>query len=877
LAGADDYSKAMPVILSFDYAYAAYPFGSTIFSETMFITVRGDCMGVEESFILYEEDLANLATRTPTTAFFIPTASQWGTFTIDLTQVVEQMKAFGFAEKTVFFGVSNLGNLGNNFYIDNIRYDDLVADFSFSENHLCGIGNTVRFDDTSVLGNPVSRKWTFEGGSPATSTSKGLSVKYNTVGKFGVGIEVADADGVTNSIFVEDLITVIDNTTKYPYTSTSTLSFETSTQRNVTPEATFNGWKVFDELGEANDIRFPPFTIGGVTSYYSAFGVGLYSVRFDNFNNLPGAGTTDGYISLPIDITKEKELTLIFDYAYRIYPGSADGLIIAYAIDCGDDTNLFGFTNLWEKYGNELATVSGSTTSAFYPTSTQWKTERIDLSAIIRANPNGKSIKVAILNYNDYGNNVWIDNIQLGKCTNAAPTSVASNVVYSDTKMGRTDLSWTRGNGTHVMVIAKKGAFSSSFAIPTGTTATMGTWHFGKNEIMPGHYLIHNGTGTFLNDVKGLMPNESYSFAVVEYNYSKICGDGGNRFAKATTKSVTTPTTNASAAWISGNTLTSANVYWTAGAGDGRIAVMRENAKVSGTMDRMLTHGTDYTGHTTLGMGHNLGDAHFVMHNGAGTSINANKLMAGKEYGFAVIEYYLDADNRKVYHAKDYKRASFIPQGRMASNTRMTSAGNTSMNISWTNGNGTKRMLVMKEGNNFPRTINTSNGMTYTANTNFGSGHHFGDGIYAVYSGTGSSTSVTGLKRNTRYSFAVVEFDDLSGTYYFKDYARVEARTANSGVREGVEEESQEISLSFEESFEVYPNPSRGEVNFVMFAGNQKPVHLAIYNTIGALVYEVTANDELNTKLDVSKFGKGMFVAKVTVDGNSATKKFVIE
>jgi subtilisin family serine protease len=869
LAGADDYSKAMPVVLSFDYAYAAYPLGSTIFSETMFITVRGDCMGVEESFILYEEDLANLATRTPTTAFFTPTASQWGTFTIDLTQIVEQMKAFGYAEKTVFFGVSNLGNFGNNFYIDNIRYDDLSANFMFSENHLCGTGNTVRFDDIST-GNPTSREWYFEGGSPMTSTNKGLSVRYNNIGKFDVGIEVTDADGFTSSIYVEDLISVIDNTTKYPYTSTSILDYETSAQRNATPSTTINGWKVFDELGESGDLLF--------TTARSAFGVGTASAAFDNYLNEAGTGTTDGYVSLPIDITKDKDLSLVFDYAYRIYPGSADGLIIAYAIDCGDDTDLFGFTTLWEKYGSDLATVSGSTTSSFNPTSTQWKTERIDLSAVIRANPNGKSIRIALINYNDYGNRIWVDNIQLGKCAPIAPTVSASNLSFSDIGMGRVDLSWTRGNGNNQMVIAKKGKFAVDFAIPAGTTASAGTWHFGKNEIMPGHFLIYHGTGTTLNDVKGLMAGEEYSFAVVEYSTSKVCGDAGNRFAKATTKSVTTTSSIASEAWMGSNTLTSAYIYWNNGSGDGRMAVMRENSRISGIMDRMIKQGHNYSTHANLGWGEDMGDGHYAMYAGTNNWLTSYNLTPNKNYGFAVIEYYLDADGKRVYHTKNMNSVRFEPMARMATNVRMTSAGTNSMSIAWNNGNGQNRMVVMKEGRGMPRSLSSlSNGWYYSANSNFGSGHHLGEGIYVVYNSNGSSTTVSGLKPNTLYSFAVVEYDNYTSTYYLNDYQRVEGKTERaSSSREGVEE-TQESTLSLEENFEVYPNPSKGEVNFVMFAGNQKPVHLAIYNSVGALVYEVTANDELNTKLDVSKFGKGMFVAKVTVDGNSSTKKFVIE
>ncbi|GAB4332289.1 MAG: hypothetical protein OHK0038_07900 [Flammeovirgaceae bacterium] len=869
LEGATDITKAMPVVLSFDYAYAAYPLGSWLFSETMYLAVRGDCMEAGESFILYDVNLADIATRSPTTSFFIPNDSEWGTFTIDLTSIAEQMKYYGYAEKTVFFSIYNYGNLGNNFYIDNIRYDDLLANFKFSENHLCGVGNRVRFEDTST-GNPTSSEWYFEGGSPMTSTSKALNVTYNTFGKFDVGLTVTDADGFTSSIYIEDFISVIDNTTKYPYTNISLIDYETSAQRTSTPGTNVNGWKVFDEMGESNDLAF--------STSKSAFGIGTASAYFDNYLNYSGIGTMDGYVSLPIDITKNKDLTLVFDYAYKVYPYSYDGLIVAYAIDCGDDTDLHGFTPLWEKYGEELATVAGSTTSAFAPTSTEWKTLRFSLNSIIRANPNGKSIKLAILNYNDYGNRLWIDNIEIGKCSTTAPTVAASNMNFSDIGLGRVDLSWTRGNGSSQMVIAKRGKFSRNFTMPTGTSAPTGTWHFGKYEIMPGYFLIYHGTGSSLNNVQGLTAGEEYSFAIVDYNSSRICGDAGNRFGKVVTKTVKTSTINASAAWLSGNTVSTANVYWNAGKGDGRIVVMRENKRTSEILDRMLSHGTDYVGHSYFGYGHNLGDGHFVMHSGTSTYMYANMVRADNEYHIAVIEYYLDADNKKVYYTRDLKRATLLPKGIPSSNVRMTSSTDNSMSLAWTNGNGQYRMVVMKEGRDMPRTLPLMNGVSYSSNTNFGAGHHFGDGIYVVYSGSGSSTTVYGLNPSTTYSFAVIEYDNYTGNFYLNNYQRAEGRTKNtSGSREDTDANQEAENLSLDSNFEVYPNPSKGEVNFNMFVGNQKTIQLAIYNSVGALVYEVSVNDELNTKIDVSKFGKGMFVAKVTVDGNSTTKKFVVE
>lgn len=73
--------------------------------------------------------------------------------------------------------------------------------------------------------------------------------------------------------------------------------------------------------------------------------------------------------------------------------------------------------------------------------------------------------------------------------------------------------------------------------------------------------------------------------------------------------------------------------------------------------------------------------------------------------------------------------------------------------IGWTNGNGTNRIVVV-----YPSAVytNPSDGSTYTASTVYGSGSALGLG-YVVYSGTGSSVSITGLSISTTYYVKVYE------------------------------------------------------------------------------------------------------------------------
>lgn len=103
----------------------------------------------------------------------------------------------------------------------------------------------------------------------------------------------------------------------------------------------------------------------------------------------------------------------------------------------------------------------------------------------------------------------------------------------------------------------------------------------------------------------------------------------------------------------------------------------------------------------------------------------------------------------------------------VAPTTQVTSIATTSiaynqMSISWTNGNGSRRVLFMKEagsGNASP-----VDGTKYSASTVFGSGDQIGSsGWYAIYDGISSSSlTITGLSPSTTYSIQGFEYNGVS-------------------------------------------------------------------------------------------------------------------
>jgi len=96
-----------------------------------------------------------------------------------------------------------------------------------------------------------------------------------------------------------------------------------------------------------------------------------------------------------------------------------------------------------------------------------------------------------------------------------------------------------------------------------------------------------------------------------------------------------------------------------------------------------------------------------------------------------------------------------------------TSVSANQMTINWTNGNGSKRAVFVKQASS--GTCAPSDNTTYTANTVFGSGTQVGStGWYCVFnSDTGSSVTVTGLDSGLTYQVHICEYNGGEG---FENY-----------------------------------------------------------------------------------------------------------
>jgi hypothetical protein len=100
--------------------------------------------------------------------------------------------------------------------------------------------------------------------------------------------------------------------------------------------------------------------------------------------------------------------------------------------------------------------------------------------------------------------------------------------------------------------------------------------------------------------------------------------------------------------------------------------------------------------------------------------------------------------------------------GTQASAVSFANVTSSSFTVSFTSGNGSNRLVLIKSGS----AVNSApmDGTTYAAMAAFGAGAEIGTGNFVAYSGTGNTVNIIGLSAATTYYVAVYEFNGSAGT-----------------------------------------------------------------------------------------------------------------
>jgi hypothetical protein len=218
------------------------------------------------------------------------------------------------------------------------------------------------------------------------------------------------------------------------------------------------------------------------------------------------------------------------------------------------------------------------------------------------------------------------------------------------------------------------------------------------------------------------------------------------------------PTTGPGSPAATALTSSSATLNWTAGTGTSRLVLVRPAAASADTP----TDATAYATTSQYGRGALVGTNSYAVYSGTGTSVTVSNLQPNTTYAYQVYEA-AGAGCSLNYLQASPATGTFTtapclsePTPTVAASAAQATPATYSLTLGWQNGNGAQRLVVVAAGQ--APTAAPANATAYTASARLGAGSALGGG-YVVYSGTGSSATVTGLSPATTYYVAVYEFN----------------------------------------------------------------------------------------------------------------------
>jgi PKD repeat protein len=349
---------------------------------------------------------------------------------------------------------------------------------------------TVAFTN-QTFGNPTTYLWNF--GNGATSTAANPSYTYTVPGTYTVTLIASNASS-GDTIVQTNYVTVSGVTVgaALPFTET----FETGV-------FTTNNWQI--ENPDAATTWGIATTAGTTPGTRSAF---------MDFFNYTVIGQRDGMITKSLNLSGLASATMTFDHAYKRYytTNRSDSLVIFVSTNsCTNNwTRVFA---IGENGTQTFATTTGTGGAVFTPTAAnQWCAAAgnapcytVNLTPFIGNN----DVRVRFQGYCDYGNNLYIDNINItGVAGQAAPIAnftanntticAGQSVTFTDASTNTpTAWAWNFGNGA-----------TSTQQNPTYTYTTAGTYTVtltasnalgNDQEIKTGYILVRprpSGTST---------------------------------------------------------------------------------------------------------------------------------------------------------------------------------------------------------------------------------------------------------------------------------------------------------------------------------------------------------------------------------------------
>ncbi|MBL7740100.1 MAG: choice-of-anchor J domain-containing protein [Chitinophagaceae bacterium] len=480
--------------IKFDVAYS--PFSAT-FSDTLIILISKDCGNTyTEVFKKGGTTLATIPGFTTAAPFTPANSGQWRTETINL--------AASDLTGQLFVVFRSKAGFGNRIWLDNINianppFVDMVANSVTRPNAF----ECASFAPTFTVRNGSNENvnsfkvgYTLDGGTPVIQA---VNTVLAPTGTYTASFPAITPSAGSHSIkfFVADPLTASGTLDASRANDTLTRAFTIATTTFPNVVQGFEGaafaptnWTLQNPNANITWVRTAP----GKTSGFSAF--------IDNYNNNT-VGQLDILAAPPVNTANAESVNITFDVAHRNYDDGSfqafDRLRVLVSTNCGAT-----FTSVYSKSGPTLATAGASDADFRNPTDAQWRTETIALNNTFT----GGSLIVQFENRNDWGNNIFIDNINIAPVfrRDLEVTAVTPDIQCAT---AYTPSATVRNKGTEAVT-----AYKVVYRIGTGTPDT---------TIVTGVNLAPNATATVALTARTLATGAN---AITAYTIDPVTAGG---------------------------------------------------------------------------------------------------------------------------------------------------------------------------------------------------------------------------------------------------------------------------------------------------------------------------------------------------------------
>lgn len=395
-----DLTGASTAALLFERAYAPYP--GTV-GEGLKVLASSGCRFDGSPDVLFSKADATLATVTSRTSKFIPTATEWKTEVISLSQ---------YAGKQVQLAFEGTNANGNNLYIKNVR----IVTSSILDLALVQLESPSLI---SCINNPTPTVRVRNNGNiPITSFEVSLSLNGGVATVLNFSKLINPNEEVVVSLNMLSLNSGINPLTVTAQNPNGTPDIDPSNDsrpfqvafhqitdviplREKFDTVTKNNWTIISPAQQS--------TWTTVSTNYAS------SLVYNSFTNSKIG--EEGWVISPIlnfvDIAKA---SVFFDVSYAKRSLGSETLRVLASTDCGAHFT----TELFSESGVSLSNQSQET-SWLPSVSSHWNRKQLILSGLAGES----SVRLAFVATNGNGNNLYLDNIEFFTSEESQPVAVA--------------------------------------------------------------------------------------------------------------------------------------------------------------------------------------------------------------------------------------------------------------------------------------------------------------------------------------------------------------------------------------------------------------------------------------------------------------------